>query len=90
MVELPRNNGRSESVNAEGGAAAGESPRGAIPTAERELSGVEANAAATVGESPRGEIPTDVRPTSRPAGLCMLSPCSTGRRLGNHILPEFS
>ena len=75
LVEFTRSNGRSESGNAEGGAAIGESPRGAIPIA-RQSSGVEGNAAADVGKIPREGIPTDVRPTSGPTGEGLISRCS--------------
>ena len=79
LVEFTRNNGPSESRNAEGGAAVGESARGAIPTVVRKSSRVEGNAAADVGESARGAIPTVVRPTSGPAGERLVPDARAGR-----------
>ena len=57
LAEFTKNNGRSESGNAEDGAAIGRSPRGAMPTALQESSGVEGSATADVGrESARGNV----------------------------------
>ena len=79
LVEFTRNDGRSESGNAEGGAAVAQSPRGAIPTNVRESSAVDGNAAADVGESARGAISTAVRPTSEPAGERLVPDTRAGR-----------
>ena len=80
LVEVKKDNGRSESGSAEGSSAVRESPEQVAPTAVRQTlararptdvrysSGVEGTAVADVRKSSRRAIPTAVRSTSGPSG----------------------